>query len=63
MTNEQQGKVVLSILIDDEENLYTNLDCSIPQLYNVVINLVGVLEENTGLEYNSILEDLKEIKK
>lgn len=62
MSKNIKGKNIVVIKEDKDGKLYIQLDCEISQVYMSIINLVGVVEENTGIEYNQILEDLKENK-
>jgi len=59
---EEKVKVVLQIVEDKNKQLLTNIDCEISQLYGIVINLLGHIEEATGIEYNQLLKDLEDTK-
>ena len=57
---EENVKIVLQIVEDSKGKLLTNLDCNVSQLYGIIINLLGQVEEATGIEYNQLLKDLEE---
>jgi hypothetical protein len=60
MKAEDLDYKVVSVVTGND--IVTSVNCSPAELLGIIQHLVGVFSDAAGIEYNQVLDDIKEVK-